>query len=76
MLKGLVVTHVREMSRDELQAEGWEVPLFGTPPLVIEFTNGTRVYASRDSEGSGPGALFGVDRSGAFQLGAEPVIVA
>jgi len=61
---GATVSKIRLMTNKELKAEGWE----GTPvyhiPTVIEFNNGTRIYASCDDEGNGPGALFGINKAG------------
>ena len=74
MLDGFVVKQVRPMTPFEMRNEGWEAPLFGTPPMVIEFTNGTRVFASADAEGNGPGVLFGIDEFGAFQVATEPMM--
>jgi hypothetical protein len=67
-LVGRVVKAVRPMTEAELGAEGWEARRGGAP-AVIEFEDGTIVYPSRDDEGNGPGALFGVDGRGrSFQL--------
>ena len=56
ILKGKVVKCVRKMTEKELRAEGWTTQI----PSVIEFTDGTIIYPSRDPEGNGAGALFGV----------------
>ena len=56
-LVGLTVTEVREMTREELEHEGWEDD--GQAGHVIVFSDGSTVYAARDPEGNGPGMLFG-----------------
>lgn len=53
---GKTVKAVRTMTARELQAEGWDG---GNKPRVIEFTDGSTVYASCDPEGNGPGCLYG-----------------
>ena len=58
-LVGRTVVRVRPMTEDELMDEGWELGRHWSPPLVVEFDNGTTLYASQDDEGNGPGALFG-----------------
>lgn len=54
-LIGKTVKAVRPMTKKELNGEGWD----GRAGAVIEFDDGTLIYASRDEEGNGPGALFG-----------------
>jgi hypothetical protein len=63
MLKGKVVKCVREMTEAELDAEGWIASAYDKP-LVIEFSDGTKIYAAQDPEGNGPGTLFGVAPNG------------
>ncbi len=53
-VKGQKIVAVRPMVKDEMIAEGWD-----EPALVLMLENGTILYASRDPEGNGPGALFG-----------------
>jgi hypothetical protein len=54
------------MTRKEASDEGWDD--YETRS-VIEFSDGTLIYASRDEEGNGPGALFGKTKDGkAFSL--------
>lgn len=55
-LKGKTVVQVYQMTEQEMIAEGWD---YGTPPTVIRFNDGSKVFASRDEEGNGPGAMFG-----------------
>ncbi len=59
-LIGQTVKEVRPMTKAELKAEYWE-PRHGRPPICIVFSDGTKLYPSKDSEGNGPGAMFGVD---------------
>lgn len=60
MLIGKTVRSVRAMTKQEVDLEGW---YRGT--TVIEFTDGTKIYASQDEEGNGPGTIFGEDNKGA-----------
>jgi hypothetical protein len=58
---GLTVVEVREMTKEELDYEAWEsFPSDFT--VVIVFNDGSKIYASSDCEGNGPGALFGVTK--------------
>jgi hypothetical protein len=54
---GKVIKKVRSMTKSELIAENWK----GGKALIIELEDGTKLYASRDPHGSGPGALFARD---------------
>lgn len=68
-LVGRTIREVRLMSPDELVAEAWDARP-GDCPVALVLDNGTKLYASRDPEGNGPGALFGVDASGeSFAIG-------
>lgn len=60
---GRTIKTVRSMTKKELDAEGWEVGRHGKPSVIV-LDDGTKLYASRDPEGNGPGALFGVDAEG------------
>jgi len=46
---------IQAMSQDDLDGEGWERDN-GSP--VILLADSTKIYASRDEEGNGPGVLF------------------
>ena len=59
-LVGAKVTQVRPMTAAEMQREGWDEDRSG-PPTAIVLDNGVTLYASRDTEGNGGGALFGYD---------------
>ena len=37
--------------------------------MVLVLDDGTKLYPSRDDEGNGPGALFGVSTGGSFRVG-------
>jgi hypothetical protein len=62
-LENQTVREVRQMTDAELEREGWN-HYRGKTPTVIVFEDGTKVYPSQDSEGNGPGALFGIDSNG------------
>ncbi len=47
------------MTPDEQDVEGWS-----RPAIVIVLDDGTKIYPSRDQEGNGPGAIFGVSAAG------------
>lgn len=65
---GQKIVRVREMTPKEMEDEGWE--RWDEPPTVMELENGTKLYPSRDPEGNGPGAMFGMGADGgAFRLG-------
>jgi hypothetical protein len=65
-LIGRKIFDVKPMGKAELEAEGWDDT--GTA-VVIVLDDGTKLYASRDDEGNGAGALFGTDKKGkAFRV--------
>ena len=53
---GAKIKNIREMTREEAEAEGWSLRRDGC--RVIELENGVKIYPSQDYEGNGPGALF------------------
>ena len=55
-LIGLTIVDIRRMTEDELEGQGWDRREHA---VVLEFDDGTLIYASQDEEGNGPGALFG-----------------
>ena len=55
-LEGSKIVKIREMTKKEADAEGWELYRNGCRVLVLD--NGIKLYASQDYEGNGPGALF------------------
>ena len=60
-LIGRKIFDVKPMSKAELEAEGWAGA--GTAVVVI-LDDGSKLFASQDDEGNGPGAIFGVDKAG------------
>lgn len=60
-LVGLSIVNVRTMRPGEMNAEGWGGM---APPPVLELSDGSTLYPSRDPEGNGPGALFFSDADG------------
>jgi len=58
---GLKVRKVRHMTNAELGNEGWGDD---RTVMVIEFCDGSIIFASRDDEGNGSGTLFGRDKAG------------
>ena len=65
---GATIVKVRPMTDAELQAEYWSVREWERP-VVVELSNGTKLYAMQDHEGNGPGVLVGMSRNGeSFRL--------
>ena len=64
---GCRIVAVRSMTPAELADEGWPHDA-RVPAIVLE--NGAVLYASRDSEGNGPGAIFGTSADGGFYVTA------
>ena len=60
---GKSITEVRSMTSEELQAEGWDPPHFGSVPVFV-LDDGTLIYPSQDEEGNGPGQIFGSTTDG------------
>jgi hypothetical protein len=54
-LLGATVIQVRPMFPEEMAAAGWKDE---RPPQVVIFDDGTKMYASVDAEGNGPGELM------------------
>ena len=67
---GQTITVIRPMTKAELKKEGWE-DTSGHSSTVMVLGNGTKLYASRDEEGNGPGAIFGVDKRTSFMVFAK-----
>lgn len=63
-LVGRTIREVRQMTPAELNEERWDAGP-GDCPVTLVLDDGTKLYATRDPEGNGPGALFGVDARGA-----------
>jgi hypothetical protein len=60
-LEGAKIIKIRDMTKKEADAEGWDLSHNGC--RVLELSNGINLYASQDYEGNGPGALFFYDKS-------------
>ena len=60
-LEGAKIVKIREMTKKEAEAEGWDLYRDGCRVLVLD--NGIKLYASQDYEGNGPGALFFTEKS-------------
>ena len=56
------IVSIREMTKKEASNESWD--LSHESCRVLELDNGVKLYASRDYEGNGPGALFYVTKKG------------
>lgn len=61
-LIGKKLVAIRPMTQAEKDDEGWESG--GEETAVLEFEDGTVLFASRDYEGNGPGAIFGKNAKG------------
>jgi hypothetical protein len=64
---GRRIVAVRSMTPAELVDEGW--PHEARVPAIV-LDDGTVLYASRDDEGNGPGAIFGTSADGGFYVTA------
>ena len=60
-LEGRKIVKIREMTKKEANNEGWDLSHDGC--RVLELDDGIKLYASRDYEGNGPGALFFVTKN-------------
>lgn len=65
---GHAIIGIRAMTKKELEAEGWDEDNIHGAPTVLVLSNGTKLFASQDEEGNGPGALFGTDNAGSFYV--------
>jgi hypothetical protein len=63
MLVGATIANVCKMTAEELDAHGWDDNRGFKPVYVIELDNGVSLYPSRDYEGNGGGAIFGLDEN-------------
>lgn len=61
---GAKIVGLRAMTSKEMDNQGWDEDNFSGNPVVLVLNNGTKLYASQDSEGNGPGAMFGTTKSG------------
>lgn len=63
-VQGKKIVEVRSMTSEELERVGWTKEygvLVRYPPPVLVLEDGTRLFPSRDPEGNGPGAIFGIN---------------
>jgi len=68
LVVGKTIKTVRCLSKAELLKEGWD-DREGAMALVLD--DGAIIYASRDYEGNGPGALFGRHGKNGFYVTKE-----
>jgi exopolysaccharide biosynthesis protein len=54
---GRKIVDVIALSKDIVEAEGWENSPYSCIGLLLD--DGNIIYPSQDEEGNGPGALFG-----------------
>lgn len=64
---GQKIVGVRPLTKAELEAWGWERR--GGTALVLE--NGVVLYASKDPEGNGPGALYYNQGNETYMISAQ-----
>ena len=57
-LEGATIERARVMTAEEMEENHWDTDRW-IPPIVLELSNGVTLYPSQDTEGNGPGALFG-----------------
>lgn len=73
LLTGKTIRAIRPMTQEELEREGWPTAGdHGQQVMCIEVDIGTdepvTLFPSRDSEGNGPGVMFGFGCGDAFYL--------
>lgn len=64
---GQKIKAIRKLTDAELEENGWDDDNFN-PIYALELENGVVIYPSRDFEGNGGGALFGLDREKGFVI--------
>jgi hypothetical protein len=65
--RNLKIVKIRPLTTKELASEHWDT---NSNVTCLVLSNGTKLYASQDSEGNGPGTMFGTDVNGRkFGLG-------
>lgn len=60
-LVGRKIVEQRRMTEEELNAQGWDED--GKTTCLV-FDDGSKIFASQDDEGNGPGNIFGVTKEG------------
>jgi len=63
-IEGQTITSIHNMTKAEIEAEGWDDCGGITPSAVLVLSNGVKLYASTDYEGNGSGAIFGSEPNG------------
>jgi len=56
---GRKIVDVINLNKEIVKAEGWEDTPY--PCIALLLDDGNVIYPSQDSEGNGPGALFGMN---------------
>lgn len=64
---GLTLTDIRPMTELEEHVLGW--PTDGNVAVLV-FADGTKLFAGRDHEGNGPGAMFAFRNGDLYSLHA------
>lgn len=67
-LRGTKIRAVRNMTRHELEEQGWESE---EPGVVIELEDGIKLFPSHDEEGNRPGVMVGMYAGKEFYLEPE-----
>ena len=70
---GRKIVDVINLSKDIVEAEGWENTPYACIGLLLD--DGNNIYPSQDEEGNGPGAIFayGKDKKSYFIQTAEDI---
>jgi hypothetical protein len=68
LLVGATVKAIRPMTKKEMDEQCWDVGRVHAAPTVVEFTNGVKIFPSRDEEGNGAGCLFGEYKKAGFYV--------
>ena len=63
-LVGKMIVEVRLMTKKEMATECWN----NDEPVLLVLSDGTKLYPSADTEGNGPGCMFGTKNGKEFAL--------
>lgn len=66
--QGLTVKNVRPMDPVEMRKEGWEEYGRINSSQVLVFQDGTKIFASKDFEGNGPGRIYLIQANRLFTV--------
>jgi len=58
---GKIIKEVRKMTSEEMKKEGWTG---NRSTIIIVLDDGSKIFASSDEEGNGPGCMFGTNPIG------------